>query len=152
MDRTQVSQLRNVFSNTYMNKYKMHLYNITFVYTYFILSKDMKQLGKHERNFCFSSGYKAFTLKWSFTRKELGTLQKTVRLARLWHENPLSKVHRSVTLAHVGEVCRLSHANISVTNILLFKNWMHFLKFYWRVKAWTEANFVWSAHCEFYLC
>ena len=37
----------------------------------------MKKLGKHERNFCFSSGYKTFTLKWSFTRKELGTLQKT---------------------------------------------------------------------------
>ena len=47
------------------------------LYTYFILSKDMKKLGKHERNFCFSSGYKTFTLKWSFTRKELGTLQKT---------------------------------------------------------------------------
>ena len=49
----------------------------------------MNKLGKHERNFCFSNGYKASTLKLSFTRKERDTLQKrqplmsTVRLARL---------------------------------------------------------------------
>jgi hypothetical protein len=32
LDRTKVSQLRNVFSNTYMNKYKMNLYNIIYIF------------------------------------------------------------------------------------------------------------------------
>jgi hypothetical protein len=32
LDWTQVSQLRNVFSNKYMNKYKMNLYNIICVF------------------------------------------------------------------------------------------------------------------------
>ena len=32
LDRTQVSQLRNVFSNTYINEYKMNLYNIIYIF------------------------------------------------------------------------------------------------------------------------
>ena len=27
-----------------------------------------------------------------------------------------------------------------LSKLFLFKNWMHFLFFYWRVKAWTEAH------------
>ena len=32
LDKTLVSQLRNVFSNTYMNKYKINLYNIIYIF------------------------------------------------------------------------------------------------------------------------
>jgi hypothetical protein len=76
-----------------------------------------------------------------YSPKKMQPLMSTVRLARLWPENSLSKVHRSVTLAHAGEVCMLSHANISVTNILLFKNWMHFFVVVLACKSVDRSTF-----------
>ena len=48
LDRTQVSQLRNDYSNTYMNKYKMNLYNV--IYIFHILSEDMKKKLTNTKN------------------------------------------------------------------------------------------------------
>jgi hypothetical protein len=45
LDRTQVSQLGNVFSNTYMNWYKMDLYNI--IYIFHFKWRNEKNVDRH---------------------------------------------------------------------------------------------------------